>query len=86
MAKRSFTIEVRGSATIEIDEDVIAAVDDEWRQDFYDLDSPEEIAAHIAYNEIVNSWGLSHLDGFANFPDSYAKVGDVDIEVTAEAD
>ena len=57
---------------IAIHNDVINAVDDEWRSFFYSLRSPKHIAEHIAYNLCVNKWKLSNLDGFANFPDHYA--------------
>ena len=59
---------------IEIEDDVIKAVDDEWRSKFYDLKTPQEVAEHVAYNIIVNDTGLSQLDGFANFPDQHARI------------
>lgn len=60
---------------IEIDNDVIDSVDDEWREMFYSsLTTPLKIAEHIAFNIIVNDAELSMLDGFANFPDSDAKI------------
>lgn len=61
---------------ISINDEVMNAVDnDEWREMFYgSLTTPDEIAEHIAYNIIVNDAGLSMLDGFANFPDEYAKI------------
>ena len=59
---------------IEIDNDVIDSVDDEWREMFYDLTTPQEIAEHIAFNLIVNNATLSMLDGFANFTDDYANI------------
>lgn len=60
---------------IEIEDAVIDAIDDEWRKTFYpSLTTPQKIAEHIAYNIIVNDAGLSHLEGFANFPDDYAKI------------
>lgn len=60
---------------IELDLEVIKAVDDEWRKIFYSsLITPQHIAEHIAFNIIVNDTGLSMLDGFANFPDNYAEI------------
>ena len=62
------------SAFIEIDDRVIAAVNDEWRSSFYNLFTPAEIAAHICYNMVVNRLQLSNMDGFANLFNSYAVV------------
>ena len=62
------------TAIIELDQMVIDAVDDGWRDMFYDLHTPEEIAAHIAYNLIVNKARLTHLDGWANLSDDMAKI------------
>lgn len=59
---------------IEIHDDVINSIDDEWIEMFYDLKTPQEIAEHIAFNIIVNDAGLSMLDGFANFTDDYARI------------
>ena len=87
MSKRTFKIEFTGSATIELDEQVIDVVDDEWRSQLYNLHTPEEIAGHIAYNLIFNSGGLSMLDGWADQPDSNARLigGDADVdEIYAE--
>lgn len=67
------TISFDGS--IDIEEEVIEAVNDEWRQHFYpSLKTPQDVAEHIAFNIIVNKSPLSMLEGFANWPDSHAKV------------
>lgn len=62
------------NGNIEIEDEVIKAVNDEWRETFYSLISPQQVAEHIAYNIIVNDARLSQLDGFANFPDDYAEI------------
>lgn len=76
MTKRKFEIVFGGSETavIELDEAVISAVDDDWRAMFYDLHEPEDIAQHVGYNLIVNHLRLSQMDGWADQPDSNAKV------------
>jgi len=74
MGKRTFQIEFTGSATLELDDQVIDVVDDAWRAGLYDLHTPEEIAEHIAYNLIFNKWSLSALDGWADQPDSNARL------------
>ena len=84
MGKRYFEIRLDGWAVIELDDQVIDVVDDDWRSQLYQLYTPEEIAEHIAYNLLINKWPLSSLDGWANQPDTNARilnsVGDWDIE------
>ncbi len=87
MSKREFEITFRGTAYIKLDDQVIDVVDDEWRSYLYNLHTPEEIAEHIAYNLIFNSGELSMLDGWADQPDSNARLigGDADVdEIYAE--
>ena len=54
---------------------MIDVVDDEWRKVLYALHTPEDIAAHIAYNMVVNHSNLSSLDGWADQPDENAWLG-----------
>jgi hypothetical protein len=72
--KRTFEIELTGTATVELDDQVIQVVDDEWRAALYPLHTPEEIAQHVAYNLIVNNARLSQLDGWADQPNTNARV------------
>ncbi len=72
MAKRRFTVEL--ACEIEIDSDVIAGIDDDWRKQFYDLKEPHEIAEHLAFNLLVNGSRLSQLDGFAACHDHDADI------------
>lgn len=67
--------EYKSTATIivKIHPDVIAQVDDEWREMFYDLNTESDIVDHIAYN-LLRGNRLSQLDGFANLPDDYAEL------------
>ena len=80
---RTFTLYFEGSARIELDEAVIEAVDDEWRDSFYDLYDASEIASHVGYNLIVNRIPLSHMDGWADQPDENARVVDLDLGAVA---
>jgi len=67
--------EIHFEGIIELDNEVIKSVDDEWRKVFYSgLRSEQDIAEHLAFNIIVNNANLSMLDGFANFPDDFAKI------------
>ena len=59
---------------IELDNEVIKVVDDEWRSKFYNLITPQDIAEHIAFNIVVNHLELPMLDGFADLPIYYAKI------------
>lgn len=74
MGKRQFEVTFEGTARIELDDEVIKVVDDEWRSGLYDLYTPEDIAEHIAYNLVINRRKLSCLDGWADQPDENASV------------
>jgi hypothetical protein len=82
MPKRKFEIqfEIDGeeidTGIIELDQKVIDVVNDEWRSFFYNLYTPEEIAAHIGYNLVINNAKLSDLDGWADLSDNLARVID----------
>lgn len=59
--------------TIELDDEVVLAVNDDWRETFYpSITTPQKVAEHIAFNMIVNDLKLSGIDGFANLPDEMA--------------
>ena len=72
MSKRVFRINLMGSAVIELDDEVISVVNDEWRKNFYRLVTVNDIAGHIGYNLIVNGVSLSQLDGWADQSDEDA--------------
>ncbi len=59
---------------IELDSAVIDAVNDSWRKTFYDFNTPQQIAEHIAFNMLVNNLDLSDIDGFANLSNDMAKL------------
>jgi hypothetical protein len=65
--------EIHFEGTIELDDKVISAVNDDWRKLFYpSITTPQKIAEHIAFNMIVNDLKLSGIDGFANLWDEMA--------------
>ena len=74
MSKRKFYLEFVGSATIELDDAVIDAVDDEWRESLYNLHTPEEIAEMVGRCMVCMHWPLSQLDGWADQPNSNARI------------
>ena len=82
MSKFNITFTVH--ATVEIDQDVIDAMDDDWREQFYNLNTPEDIAGHIGRNLILGS-RLSMLDGFADQSDTGATLEISDEEIDIEA-
>jgi hypothetical protein len=83
--KRKFVVTFEGEAEIELDDEVINVVDDQWRSQLYDLKTPEEIAGHIGYNLVINQWNLSNLDGWADQPNHNARViSETDWEVSAK--
>lgn len=59
---------------IELDDAVIANVDDSWKRTFYNFTSEHEIVDHIAFNMVVNELKLSQIDGFANLSDDLARI------------
>jgi len=63
-------------AVIELDQEVIDAVDDSWREVFYPLYTPADIARHICYNMVENRLPLSSMDGWADKDNSLAKMLD----------
>jgi hypothetical protein len=73
---RKFVVEWHSESLIELDDEVINRVDDEWRKHLYDLRTTEAIVEHIVYNLVVNNWELSDLDGWADLPNSMAKITD----------
>ncbi len=77
---RKFTVRFSGEVTLELADEVISVVDDEWRANLYQLDTVDEIVQHLAYNVVVNNAELSHLDGWADQPDSNMKASRVDID------
>ncbi len=64
--------DIHFEGSIELDNKVIANVDDSWRTLFYDFNTPQQVAEHLAFNMIVNDLKLSGIDGFANLPDEMA--------------
>lgn len=91
--KRKFEIsfELEGievdTAIIELDQATIDVVDDDWRASLYPLYTPEDIAAHICRNMLVNNLSLADMDGWANHNPANAKIIEYayldDFEVTA---
>jgi hypothetical protein len=73
---KKFIVRFEGQAIIGIDNAVIAAVDDYWRSQFYDLHDSTDIAEHIAVNLVLRRVKLSYLDGWADQPDDRAVVLD----------
>ncbi len=72
MGKRIFHLEFEGSADIELDDQVINVVNDEWREGLYDLHTPEEIAEMVGRCMVINGAKLSSLDGWTDQPDENA--------------
>jgi hypothetical protein len=73
---RKFIVEYTTECTLEIDDEVLDRVDDEWRSHLYNLDTDEDVVEHLAHNIVANSRRLSDLDGWADLPDSMVRVRD----------
>lgn len=73
--KTKFTGTITIDVEIEVSDELIAGVlTPEWRKAFYPLKTAEEVAYHLAYNEIRNGLTVSRLDGFADRPESDVRV------------
>lgn len=70
--KGNYEEDIHFEGTLELDDAVIANVDDSWRKLFYDFNEPQQVADHIVFNMIVNDLTLSKIDGFANLSDNMA--------------
>lgn len=81
MSKRKYFIEL--TCEVEIDDEVIAAVDDDWRKHFYKLETDEEVVEHVAFNLLVNGARLSQLDGWADKDDDMATLLRSTVDVVA---
>lgn len=69
----TYQLEFRVYGHLVLDQRVIDAVDDEWRDMFYDLPTPDDIAHHVGYN-LMKGRRLSNMDGFADMPDEWARI------------
>ncbi len=73
--KGSYDEDIHFEGTIELDDEVIKAVNDDWRRTFYpSITTSQKVAEHIAFNMIVNDLNLSSIDGFANLSDEMARL------------
>ena len=85
MTIHSFVVDLRIELTVSLEDDVVNVIDDpDWHEAFYDLNTPKEIAGHIAYNYVVNRRNLSQLDGWADQPDSNARVRLLDVHIDTD--
>lgn len=79
-----FLVRFESEMELTLDQRVIDAVNDEWREQMYPLHTPEQIAEHIAYNMVVNDLQLTSMDGFADQKNEYAEIqGEYDWDIEA---
>jgi len=88
--KHRFEVTITTVATLELDDAVLAAVDDDWRKQMYaHIHTPEDVAEFVGFNMILRDLRLRSIDGFANLENSLASVvpGSVehDVEATLQA-
>lgn len=70
---KKFRMTIETDVEIEFMDDAINVIyDKEWREQLYDLATPEEVASFLGYNMVVNDLKLSHIDGWADQPDDNA--------------
>lgn len=77
MSKKRYHVEVAVTAVLEVDDEVIERVDDEWRGSFYNLCTPEEVVEHLSYN-LLRGADLTSLDGWADAKDGQAQMKEVE--------
>lgn len=69
MALKKFNVAFIVAVDVEVEESLIEEVlKPDWAADFYDLQTPEAVARHLAYNYLRNRVGVKVLDGFAHRP------------------
>lgn len=70
---RKFEVEVAQVVIVEFDDTLRPEgimPDEEWRAQMYNIQTPAELAEHLAYNYVANGIDrLSMLDGFADRQD-----------------
>lgn len=75
MTKQTFTVELVGEITIELDDKVIeAGASNEFKEVMGYTMKPVEVARHLAYQMMINNARLENLDGFADQPNENAKI------------
>jgi hypothetical protein len=79
MGKQRFRLELSGEIVLELDDTVIAVVDDAWREHLYQLNTPEDIARHIGINMAVDNLRLNQLDGWADQPNENASIESMEL-------
>jgi len=85
MARRRYAITVTIRAEMEFDDAVFAQVDEDWRRQFYrNVRTPDDVAEHVGGAMIKLHSELSGLDGFADLPDSAARIVKEEWEAEAE--
>ena len=74
MTVRKFDVEVRATVTIAVDTDITTeeygdALNPRRQDGIYNLETPEELLAHLAYNAVANQReDAVGLDGWADLP------------------
>jgi hypothetical protein len=81
--KRKFSVHLIGDCEIEIDDKVIDSVNDDWRSQFYNLQTKEDIVTFILLNMLQDGY-LSNIDGFADQNDDDAYYTDIEWDTEVE--
>ena len=71
---RVFEVVLPITVRIRVDQEVIDSVDDSWREQFYrSIQTPEDIAGHLAFNMAYRSAPFP-IDGFAQLKPDQARI------------
>ncbi len=72
--KKRFAITIDISGELEIDEEVLNGIDDNWRKQMFDFKTTRDVVSYIASAMILDGSSLSQVDGFADRKDTDASV------------
>ena len=76
--KRKYEVQVTVTATLEIDDEVLAeTLTKDWQDYMFPISRREDAVEHIAFN-MLRGANLSIIDGYAHRRDDQARVSDVD--------
>lgn len=78
------TVTVTIIVKLEFDDSLLP--DNEWRDTFHNIRTVDQLAKHLAYNNVVNACTLSQIDGFADRTDDECtfKLAGINIECQGE--
>jgi hypothetical protein len=85
MGIRRFGVTVTCTMEVEVDDRVLAQVDDMWRKTFYpDVKSELDTVEFVVKNLVHHGVSLHQVEGFGDLPDRCVEILDEEWESTAK--